>query len=52
MFVEYFVNYCDYVARANSLIENLYFDLEDLNNLFALISDFKIRISETHKLKV
>ncbi len=50
--MEYFVNYCEYVAKANSIIEELKVSLEDLNNLSLLISEFKIKVSETHKLKI
>jgi len=51
-YVEYFVVYCENVARANGLLDELAENLEDLNDLSQLIADFKIKVTETHKQKV
>jgi hypothetical protein len=46
------VNYCENVQKAKNLIDDLKIQLEDLNGLFNLILGFKIKITETHKIKV
>ena len=33
-FVEYFVNYCDYVNKANNLMDDLKLQLDSLNGSF------------------
>jgi len=48
-FVEYFVQYCENVAKSNDLLSDLSFEIQDINGLLSLITEFKIKIPENYK---
>lgn len=51
-FVEYFVQYNEYVNKSYELLQDLSFQIQDINGLLALIQEFKIKIPENYKHKV
>lgn len=48
-FVEYFVQYQENVNKSVELLQDLSFNIQDINGLLALIVEFKIKISENHR---
>jgi len=47
--VEYFVQYQENVNKSVELLQDLSFNIQDINGLLALIVEFKIKISENHR---
>ena len=51
-FVEYFVQYNEYVNQATDLLSDLSFQIQDINGLLSLLTEFKIKIPENYRQKV
>ncbi len=49
IFVEYFVNYCENVQRAQEMAPDLSLQLQDINGMQFLINGFKIALNEQYK---
>ena len=44
-----YFQYCENVAKSNDLLSDLSFEIQDINGLLSLITEFKIKIPENYK---